>query len=171
MNVRLCSPSQEPSSVPFIDGLHHPNVNLKRDHLEPFNTAHCANSPAISYSVGRKGIQSGHVIPWHMEESFAAAKQQKEPFRKLEYVRTLLIDNYDSYTYNIHQQLSTINGVPPVVIKNDSMTMEEIRKHLYGEITFDNIVISPGPGSPSCPEDIGDYNNYHFPSLRMHLVI
>lgn len=45
--------------------------------------------------------------------------------------------------------------VPPVVIKNDSMMMEEIRQCLYEENAFDNIVISPGPGSPSCPEDIG----------------
>lgn len=110
MNVRLCSSSHEFSAVPFIEGLRHSNANLKRDHVEPFNTAHCAKGPAVSYSVGRKGILSGHVIPLHAEESFVVEKQRKEPPRKLEYVRTLLIDNYDSYTYNIYQQLSTVNG-------------------------------------------------------------
>ncbi|KAK1268457.1 Anthranilate synthase component II [Acorus gramineus] len=78
------------------------------------------------------------------------------------HVRTLLIDNYDSYTYNIYQQLSMVNGgkfhhypVPPVVVHNDEWTWEYLQQILYKEKAFDNIVISPGPGSPSCPGDIG----------------
>ncbi|XP_020578441.1 probable aminodeoxychorismate synthase, chloroplastic isoform X2 [Phalaenopsis equestris] len=72
-----------------------------------------------------------------------------------ELVRTLLIDNYDSYTYNIYQELAVVNGVPPVVIRNDEWTWEHIHYYLYKENDFDNIVISPGPGSPTCPTDIG----------------
>ena len=45
--------------------------------------------------------------------------------------------------------------VPPVVIQNDELTWEDIYRYLYKEKAFDNIVISPGPGSPSCPADIG----------------
>ncbi|KAK8954245.1 hypothetical protein KSP39_PZI002489 [Platanthera zijinensis] len=70
-------------------------------------------------------------------------------------VRTLLIDNYDSYTYNIFQELAVVNGVPPVVIRNDEWTWEYIHNLLYKGNTFDNIVISPGPGSPTCLRDIG----------------
>ncbi|KAG0479428.1 hypothetical protein HPP92_010286 [Vanilla planifolia] len=70
-------------------------------------------------------------------------------------VRTLLIDNYDSYTYNIYQELAVVNGVPPVVIFNDELTWEQICNYVYVENLFDNIVISPGPGSPTCPTDIG----------------
>ncbi|KAK9099765.1 hypothetical protein Scep_023195 [Stephania cephalantha] len=70
-------------------------------------------------------------------------------------VRTLLIDNYDSYTYNIYQELSIINGVPPVVVRNDELTWEQIQYLLYEDQAFDNIVISPGPGSPTRPADIG----------------
>ncbi|KAL0916654.1 hypothetical protein M5K25_014182 [Dendrobium thyrsiflorum] len=72
-----------------------------------------------------------------------------------ETVRTLLIDNYDSYTYNIYQELAVVNGVPPVVIRNDEWTWEHIKYYLYNENDFDNIVISPGPGSPTCVTDIG----------------
>ncbi|TXG49552.1 hypothetical protein EZV62_025427 [Acer yangbiense] len=91
----------------------------------------------------------------HLEGSFMGKKRLEEPNKKLEYVRTLLIDNYDSYTYNIYQELSTINGVPPVVVKNDEWTWEDVVHYLYKEKAFDNIVISPGPGSPTCPADIG----------------
>lgn len=70
-------------------------------------------------------------------------------------IRTLLIDNYDSYTYNLYQLLSVINGVPPKVIKNDELPWEDLHKLLYEEDAFDSIVISPGPGSPMCAKDIG----------------
>ena len=45
-----------------------------------------------------------------MEGSFMRKKQLHKPPLKLEFVRTLLVDNYDSYTYNIYQDLSVING-------------------------------------------------------------
>ncbi|KAF7097500.1 hypothetical protein CFC21_099311 [Triticum aestivum] len=70
-------------------------------------------------------------------------------------VRTLLIDNYDSYTYNIFQELSVVNGVPPVVVRNDEWAWRDVYNWVYKKRAFDNIVISPGPGSPACPTDIG----------------
>ncbi|XP_047152310.1 aminodeoxychorismate synthase, chloroplastic [Vigna umbellata] len=91
----------------------------------------------------------------HKEESYERKRRLHVPLQKADFVRTLLIDNYDSYTYNIYQELSVINGVPPVVIQNDEWTWEELCHYLYEENAFDNIVISPGPGSPACPEDIG----------------
>lgn len=48
--------------------------------------------------------------------------------------------------------------VPPVVVHNDKWTWEHIHYYLYEEMAFDNIVISPGPGSPTCPADIGQTN-------------
>ncbi|XP_020210486.1 aminodeoxychorismate synthase, chloroplastic isoform X2 [Cajanus cajan] len=91
----------------------------------------------------------------HNEESYERKERLQVSVPRAGFVRTLLIDNYDSYTYNIYQELSVINGVPPVVIQNDDWTWEEICHYLYEENAFDNIVISPGPGSPACPEDIG----------------
>jgi len=65
-------------------------------------------------------------------------------------VRTLLIDNYDSFTFNLYQYLAEVNRVPPIVVHNDTAPWEEIR-----DIDFDNIVISPGPGRPEVPADFG----------------
>jgi para-aminobenzoate synthetase len=65
-------------------------------------------------------------------------------------VLTLLIDNYDSYTYNLFQLLAEINGEEPLVVRNDAHTWAELtEKH------FDNIVLSPGPGHPGVPGDFG----------------
>ena len=54
----------------------------------------------------------------------------------------ILIDNYDSFTYNIVQYLKEL-GENPIVIKNDEMTIEQIKK-----IDFERIIISPGPSNP-----------------------
>ena len=72
----------------------------------------------------------------------------------LQPVRTLLIDNYDSYTYNLWQLLAEVNGVEPLVVYNDAFdcSWERLRTGLPA---FDNIVLSPGPGSPENPADFG----------------
>lgn len=58
----------------------------------------------------------------------------------------LLIDNYDSFSYNLYQLIGEIE--PDIkVIRNDEMTVEEIRK-----LNPDRIILSPGPGRP---EDAG----------------
>ena len=55
----------------------------------------------------------------------------------------LLIDNYDSFSYNLYQLIGEIN-TDIKVIRNNEMTIEKIEK-----INPDTIVISPGPGKPS----------------------
>jgi hypothetical protein len=39
---------------------------------------------------------------------------------------TLLIDNYDSYSYNLFQLIAGVNGVPPIVCTNDNIQVEEV---------------------------------------------
>ncbi len=68
----------------------------------------------------------------------------------MQVTRTLLIDNYDSFTYNLYHLIAAVNGCPPVVIKNDDPDWKS--GMVYG---FDNIVISPGPGRPDKPADFG----------------
>jgi len=65
-------------------------------------------------------------------------------------MKTLLIDNYDSFTFNLFQLIAEVNRIPPIVVRNDSASWSEI-KHL----DFDNIVISPGPGRPEKDSDFG----------------
>ena len=55
-----------------------------------------------------------------------------------------VVDNYDSFTYNLVQYLAEL-GAEPRVFRNDQVTVEELG-------AFDGIVISPGPGTP---EDAG----------------
>ncbi|MDH6114863.1 para-aminobenzoate synthetase [Kitasatospora sp. MAP12-15] len=65
-------------------------------------------------------------------------------------MRTLLVDNYDSFTYNLFHYLAAVNGREPEVIRNDDPTW---RPELLD--AFDNVVLSPGPGTPHRPEDFG----------------
>ncbi|CAI6009004.1 unnamed protein product [Closterium sp. NIES-65] len=69
-------------------------------------------------------------------------------------MRTLLIDNYDSYTFNLYHLLADVNGVPPVVVRNNEVSWEYLRHLLLHQRLFHSIVISPGPGTPCCAADI-----------------
>ena len=54
----------------------------------------------------------------------------------------LLIDNYDSFTYNLAHRIGEL-GAPVKVVRNDAMTLAEIER-----LAPERIVISPGPGRP-----------------------
>lgn len=56
-------------------------------------------------------------------------------------MKLLILDNYDSFTYNIVHAVRE-SGVEPTVARNDKISLEEID-------AFDKIIISPGPGIPS----------------------
>lgn len=53
----------------------------------------------------------------------------------------VVIDNYDSFTYNLVHAIKKITGLPVDVFRNDEITLEELEK-------YDKIVLSPGPGIP-----------------------
>lgn len=64
-------------------------------------------------------------------------------------VRVVVVDNYDSFTYNLQQALLEL-GADSLVVKNDVVTADELR-----ELQPDRIVVSPGPGRPERAEDFG----------------
>lgn len=64
-------------------------------------------------------------------------------------MKTLIIDNYDSFTFNLYQYIGEVlaNKVGAFkldVLRNDEATLYEIKKGNYHKI-----IISPGPGSPA----------------------
>jgi para-aminobenzoate synthetase len=65
-------------------------------------------------------------------------------------MKTLLIDNYDSFTWNLFQLLAEANGDEPIVVRNDEASWEELSR-----LEFDNVVVSPGPGRPDREADFG----------------
>lgn len=69
-------------------------------------------------------------------------------------MKTLIIDNYDSYTFNLYQLITEVNGSLPQVIRNDQMSWEELKQFAL-DFSFDNIVLSPGPGRPEKAKDFG----------------
>ncbi len=53
----------------------------------------------------------------------------------------VVIDNYDSFTYNLVHAIKKISGLPVDVFRNDEIALEDLEK-------YDKIVLSPGPGIP-----------------------
>ena len=64
-------------------------------------------------------------------------------------MKLLLLDNYDSFVYNLAQALRPL-GAETQVMRNDAMTLTQVCA-----LTPDAIVISPGPGSPNDPRHFG----------------
>ena len=78
----------------------------------------------------------------------------------------LIIDNYDSFTYNIVQYIKIL-GSNPIVIKNDELNLEEIKK-----LNFNRIILSPGWGDPNnsgVTMDVIDYYQDKLPILGVCL--
>ncbi|HEX4805671.1 MAG TPA: aminodeoxychorismate synthase component I [Conexibacter sp.] len=66
-------------------------------------------------------------------------------------MRFVLIDNYDSFTFNLFQMLADLEGEPPLVLRNDdAVSWPALRAQGYGAI-----VVSPGPGRPERERDFG----------------
>ena len=65
-------------------------------------------------------------------------------------MKILIIDNYDSFTFNLFQQIAVVNGQEPIVVENDKISIDEIR-----QLNPDAIVLSPGPGDPKRADDFG----------------
>ncbi len=65
-------------------------------------------------------------------------------------MKTLLVDNHDSYTYNVFHLLAAASGEEPMVVNNDAVSWRVLKR-----MDFDAIVLSPGPGRPERWHDFG----------------
>jgi para-aminobenzoate synthetase len=65
-------------------------------------------------------------------------------------MRTLVIDNYDSFTHNLVHLIAIVNQADPVVVRNDECDWDTLLR-----MDFDNVAISPGPGHPQRQADFG----------------
>ena len=57
-------------------------------------------------------------------------------------MKILVLDNYDSFTYNLVHYLEKVNGMKADVFRNDKISLKQVGK-------YDKILLSPGPGVPS----------------------
>jgi carbamoylphosphate synthase small subunit len=79
-----------------------------------------------------------------LEQSFSAAESRAGfPAPGLSDLRILMIDNYDSFTYNLVQYLGEISGTRIHVFRNDEVTVDGIHRH-----GLTHLVVSPGPCTP-----------------------
>ena len=60
--------------------------------------------------------------------------------------RVVVVDHYDSYTWNLVHLIASVTGDLPKVVEHDAVTVDDLR-------AFTHVVLSPGPGHPANPAD------------------
>ena len=148
----------------------HPNVHkslalTSQSHLQSYAKDSVRNNDVLARLRTRKPLTPLHSsikyeavarnsTDEHLETMNRSFPSEYEVYQnqKLD-LQLILLDNYDSYTYNIYSYLSTMCKKPPIVVSNDAY---DSWKDLIQDVgAVDGIVISPGPGRPERKEDMG----------------
>jgi anthranilate synthase/aminodeoxychorismate synthase-like glutamine amidotransferase len=64
--------------------------------------------------------------------------------------RVVILDNYDSFAFNLYQAVGELIGTAPIVLRNDEIPFAEV-----AELNPTHVIVSPGPGDPRRPEYFG----------------
>ncbi len=64
-------------------------------------------------------------------------------------MKTLILDNYDSFTFNLYQLVGSLRGNPEVH-RNDKISLDQVKQS-----GFSHVILGPGPGNPQTPRDVG----------------
>ncbi|KAF9359409.1 Protein phosphatase PP2A regulatory subunit B [Mortierella sp. NVP85] len=92
-------------------------------------------------------------IDSHLKARLAMQPPRTESARRKTSLRTLIVDNYDSYTFNLLQLLDQDQLDNVLVIRNDQFAWPEFEQRILPY--FDQIILSPGPGRPEREQDFG----------------
>src|SRR5262245_18597864 len=65
-------------------------------------------------------------------------------------MKTLIVDNYDSFTFKLVHLIAAVRGEEPLVVRNDEITWEKFER-----LDIDSVIISAGPGRPENERDFG----------------
>ncbi|GAB4202326.1 MAG: hypothetical protein OHK0013_15490 [Sandaracinaceae bacterium] len=65
-------------------------------------------------------------------------------------MHVVIVDNYDSFTFNLYQQVGALTGAAPTVVRNDAIDLAGLRA-----LRPTHAIVSPGPGSPDRARDVG----------------
>jgi para-aminobenzoate synthetase/4-amino-4-deoxychorismate lyase len=105
----------------------------------------------VEWSVGRttRWLQSALAQDWHAFKQHRPRPAATTPLAAPD-SRVLLVDNYDSFTYNLAQYAEEL-GAGVTVVRNDDHSAADLLARFAGE-QFTHLIISPGPGRP---EDAG----------------
>src|SRR5690606_15500111 len=112
-------------------------------HLEDRGGGRRADAPASRQRRGRR-LRPGVRVARGSQQAGCAAARRRDGDRGTRLMsRVLLIDNYDSFAYNLVQYLGEL-GAQVEVWRNDAFTLDEV-----AELAPDRIVVSPGPCTPA----------------------
>ena len=113
--------------------------------MTAFGTSSAPLSASLSRSRKTIACRNGHMVMYaSLQEDIA--KSGKDTESKMVKSPVIVVDNYDSFTYNLCQYLGDL-GCEYLVFPNDAKTVKEI-----AEMHPRGILVSPGPG---CPDDSG----------------
>jgi para-aminobenzoate synthetase/4-amino-4-deoxychorismate lyase len=121
--------------------------------VEVFTTSSIGGVQPVVGCAGLATWGVGSLTSWlsdRLDQPGPPAPSVRSAPSDAEGARVLVLDNYDSFTYNLAQRLGTL-GAAVDVVRNDRTTVEELLEGA-GSGVFTHLVVSPGPGRP---EDAG----------------